>query len=166
MTIGQKIKNVRIKSGMTQAKLAEILGIPYQSIGQWERGLRNPKYDTLQKIADALNIDLNDLIESDPLPDKKINLRDDGTTVILDSNSQEFLAFSSFLEELGYSTKLDLSLLNGSDANQKAWIVIDQKTGNRYLTCTKELDDLLKSVINYTKFQVFELLQRAQKNSK
>ena len=40
---------------MTQSDLANILGIPYQSIGQWERNTRNPKYETLEKIAHALN---------------------------------------------------------------------------------------------------------------
>lgn len=38
MTIGERIKEFRLKAGLTQSELAEKLGIPYQSIGQWERG--------------------------------------------------------------------------------------------------------------------------------
>ena len=62
MTTGQQIKAARQKAGMTQAQLAEKLGIPYQSIGQWERDARNPKLDTLKRIADALNITVQELI--------------------------------------------------------------------------------------------------------
>lgn len=56
MTTGARIKAARKASGMTQAELANRLGIPYQSIGQWENDLRNPKFETLQKIANALGI--------------------------------------------------------------------------------------------------------------
>lgn len=57
MTTGQRIKAARKKAGMTQAELAKKLGIPYQSVGQWERDIRRPKKETLANIADALNID-------------------------------------------------------------------------------------------------------------
>ena len=57
MTIGERIKEFRLKAGLTQSELAAKLGIPYQSIGQWERGLRSPKIETLQKIAEALGVE-------------------------------------------------------------------------------------------------------------
>ncbi len=61
MTIGQQIKEARKKSGMTQAELANKLDIPFQSVSQWERDIRNPKKETLQRIADALGISLPEL---------------------------------------------------------------------------------------------------------
>ena len=42
LIIGKYIKTARIKAGLTQVELAQKLGIPYQSIGQWERGKRKP----------------------------------------------------------------------------------------------------------------------------
>ena len=54
MTTGQRIRAARQKKGVTQANLAERLGIPYQSIGQWERDVPNPKPGTLMRIAKAL----------------------------------------------------------------------------------------------------------------
>lgn len=54
---GELIKEARLRAGMTQAQLAAILHIPYQSIGQWERGIRKPKAETIRAIADALNVD-------------------------------------------------------------------------------------------------------------
>ena len=61
-TTGNRIRTLRREAGMTQAELAQKLGIPYQSIGKWERGLRSPKYETLKKIAKALEVDVNDLL--------------------------------------------------------------------------------------------------------
>lgn len=62
MTTGELIKKARKEAGLTQLQLAERLGIPYQSIGQWERNVRNPKYDTLKKIANALNTEWTELV--------------------------------------------------------------------------------------------------------
>lgn len=58
MTTGQRIKSERLKAGLTQKELGKRLGIAYQSVAQWENGLRNPKLETLQRIADALNVSL------------------------------------------------------------------------------------------------------------
>ncbi|OUO35685.1 helix-turn-helix transcriptional regulator [Flavonifractor sp. An306] len=63
MSTGQRIKAARIKAGMTQAELAEKLHIPYQSVSKWERDLRKPKFETLQRIAKALNIEVQALDE-------------------------------------------------------------------------------------------------------
>ena len=60
--IGERIKQVRKEAGMTQQQLAQRLGIPYQSIGQWERGIRKPKIETLQAIADAIGVSLDYLL--------------------------------------------------------------------------------------------------------
>lgn len=64
MTTGQRIKAARKKAGMTQAELAGKLGIPYQSIGQWERDLRSPKIETLHRIANALLISVRELMDA------------------------------------------------------------------------------------------------------
>lgn len=48
---------------MTQSDLAEKLNIPYQSIGQWERDVRKPKLETLNRIAAALDIQTSQLLE-------------------------------------------------------------------------------------------------------
>ena len=58
MTTGELIKDARKKAGLTQKELGEKLGISYQTIAQWENNLRNPKQETLQRIANALNISM------------------------------------------------------------------------------------------------------------
>ena len=64
MTVGERIKAARKKAGMTQKELADKLGIPYQGISQYERGIRKPKIDTLVKIADSLGVTLEELLST------------------------------------------------------------------------------------------------------
>lgn len=61
MTTGQRIRAARKKANMTQAELAEMLEIPFQSVSQWERDIRNPKKETLEKIAEKLGVYYLDL---------------------------------------------------------------------------------------------------------
>lgn len=61
MPNGELIKAARQKAGMKQAELASKLGLPQQSISQWERNVRNPKIESLEKIATALEIDVDEL---------------------------------------------------------------------------------------------------------
>ena len=53
-TVGERIKAARLEKGLTQKELGSLLGLSVPAISQWETNLRNPKIETLQKIADAL----------------------------------------------------------------------------------------------------------------
>lgn len=64
MTTGQRIKEARKKAGLTQKELGAKLGITYQTLAQWENDLRNPKIETLQRIAAALGIPVSALVGS------------------------------------------------------------------------------------------------------
>ena len=65
MTTGEKIAKARKGAKLTQKELGEKLGVSAQSVAQWENNLRNPKIETLVKIADALNLPLFDLFFAD-----------------------------------------------------------------------------------------------------
>lgn len=58
-SVAEKIKTAREKAGLTQAQLAEKVGTTSQNISQYERGIRNPKYNTLEKIAHALGVNVD-----------------------------------------------------------------------------------------------------------
>ena len=62
MNFSDRLKEARKNAGLTQAQLSEKLGITAQSYSQYETGKRNPKMETLQKIAAALNIKLSELV--------------------------------------------------------------------------------------------------------
>ena len=60
---GLRVKEIRLDKGLTQEILAELSGISRQYIGDVERGERNISLINIQKIADALNINLNELFD-------------------------------------------------------------------------------------------------------
>lgn len=67
MTIGERIREERKKQGLTQKRLGELCGIAEPTIRKYELGKLNPKYQTLQKIAGALNISISAFFPDAPL---------------------------------------------------------------------------------------------------
>lgn len=64
-TVGENIKQIRKEKNMTQKELgAKIGGISQQQIGQWETGKANPKIETIEKIAYALDVPITKLVEN------------------------------------------------------------------------------------------------------
>lgn len=59
---GDMIRKYRTEKGLTQKKLGELCGITDSNIRKYESGNQNPKIETLQKIADALDIPVNRLL--------------------------------------------------------------------------------------------------------
>lgn len=57
------ITRARLARGITQAQLAEAVGCLQKDISRYENGARNPKYQILSKIANALNCRVEDLIQ-------------------------------------------------------------------------------------------------------
>lgn len=63
MSYGKKIKEARKSAGLTQQQLADRLGVSFVNISQYENDKRNPKYETLKKIANALGISIYELLD-------------------------------------------------------------------------------------------------------
>ncbi|MFR3728392.1 helix-turn-helix domain-containing protein [Lacrimispora sp.] len=61
--IGDNIRKFRKEKNLTQKQLGDLLDMSEVMIGQYERGDRNPKIDTLRRIAKALNVELYDLAD-------------------------------------------------------------------------------------------------------
>lgn len=57
-SIANNIRWLRKKSGLTQEQLAQRLFVTRQTVSLWELGKIHPDVDTLQKIADGLQVDL------------------------------------------------------------------------------------------------------------
>ena len=60
--LGQRIRELRTKSDLSQEKLAFTCDLDRTYIGSVERGERNVSIINLQKIATALNVELHDLL--------------------------------------------------------------------------------------------------------
>ncbi len=70
MTLGENIKAFRKKRKLTQSALGAMLypAMTQQQIAQYEAGARNPKIETIQKIADALDTPIENLLPDGRYP--------------------------------------------------------------------------------------------------
>ncbi|MCB2294681.1 helix-turn-helix domain-containing protein [Clostridium algoriphilum] len=63
MSLGINIKKMRLEKNLKQSELAEMAKISRVAIGNYERGTREPTATILNKIATALGVTINDLVE-------------------------------------------------------------------------------------------------------
>ncbi len=63
--IGERIKQERIKKGLSQEELGKLLGVSKVSICGYETGNRIPNMDTFVKLIDVLNIEPNYILGRD-----------------------------------------------------------------------------------------------------
>ncbi|WP_299896713.1 helix-turn-helix transcriptional regulator [uncultured Aquimarina sp.] len=62
--IGNKLKKIRTKKGLTQTELSEISGVSYIQIGRYENNISKPTSKIIKKLADALEIPTDHFFES------------------------------------------------------------------------------------------------------
>ncbi|MFI5687936.1 helix-turn-helix domain-containing protein [Streptomyces sp. NPDC051636] len=60
--VGDRIREARLHANLTQERLAELAGMDRQAINRIEQGHSSPLLDNLIRIADALDVDLADLV--------------------------------------------------------------------------------------------------------
>lgn len=63
--IGASIASLRRKAGLTQAELAEKLGISFQAVSSWERGATMPDISKLKELSRALGTTVDALLDGD-----------------------------------------------------------------------------------------------------
>ena len=63
MSVGKVIAELRTERDLTQAQLAQIVGVSQSYLARWESGKVLPRPRALKQIARALDIDAEELIE-------------------------------------------------------------------------------------------------------
>ncbi len=63
ISLGARIKEVRLAKGMTQLELASALGKDHSSIARIESGRVNPSYLYLKELAKGLEVPLSTLLD-------------------------------------------------------------------------------------------------------
>lgn len=61
--LGEKIRQIRLSKGLTQAELANQIGKDQQSIQRLESGKVNPSYLYLLEMSKGLGISITELLE-------------------------------------------------------------------------------------------------------
>lgn len=61
--IGERIRQIRKDSGLSQGELAELIDVEQKHVSRWELGGRVPDVYTLVGLSEALGIPLSELVE-------------------------------------------------------------------------------------------------------
>ena len=101
MTTGERIKAARVAAGMTQAELADKVGVKFAAIHKYETGrIVNLKRETIGKLAKALDVrpsyllcidDDEDLGEAELLDSVRISVEKAHQTVLYEHQTQIFM---------------------------------------------------------------------------
>lgn len=63
MTLGEKVKELRTKNGITQEKLAEQLNVSRSAIAKWESNGGTPEIGNLKLISEIFSVSIDSLID-------------------------------------------------------------------------------------------------------
>lgn len=65
-SLGIRIRLARVRQGLSQKELGRKIRRSATTVSRWERGVRTLKYAEVQRIADALNLPIGELIPAKP----------------------------------------------------------------------------------------------------
>ena len=93
MTLGQKIKKLRIESGLTQKDISERVNVTFQTVSKWENDENEPDVATLRKLASVFGCSMDYLLseeeekpeEEQPTSDEPVEEPQKETIVIHES---------------------------------------------------------------------------------
>lgn len=63
-SIGETIASLRKQKGMTQNELAEKMNVTDKAVSKWERDLSCPDINTISKLADILDVSVEELLKA------------------------------------------------------------------------------------------------------
>lgn len=86
---GNRIRTLRTQHQMTQAQLAEKLGVQYQTVSKWETGATLPDTAMLPQLADRLGVSIDDLFGR-RRPCGAAAIPDDKTAFLLQTYAQMY----------------------------------------------------------------------------
>lgn len=75
MTVAENIKRVRKEKGLTQKQLGEKCKMSESTLRQYELGFRNPKLETIVRIAAALEVNIFELMNKEDFLTQKNELK-------------------------------------------------------------------------------------------
>jgi transcriptional regulator with XRE-family HTH domain len=60
---GKRLRKIRRNRDITQEQLAELCGISSDYVSQMERGVNSPSFETLQKLAEVLEVKVEEFFQ-------------------------------------------------------------------------------------------------------
>ena len=94
--VGKRIKELREARNIKQVELAELIDMEATNLSKLEKGVHLPKEDNLNKITNALNVEIKDLFDFGHIKTKQ-ELVNDINTIFEQSTLEEMQFFHKIL---------------------------------------------------------------------
>lgn len=75
-SIGETIASLRKQKGMTQNELAEKMNVTDKAVSKWERDLSCPDINTISKLANILDVSVDELLQAKKKENSNTKLKD------------------------------------------------------------------------------------------
>lgn len=135
MELGKKIRQLRLKAGLTQEQLAEKLGIGAQSVSKWENAVAMPDITTLPLLAETFGVSIDDLF--DLSSEQRLNRIENSLDITEEIPQDLFREYEDFLK-----TQLD-----DKENKQKATSLTAYLYWHRMNSCAKKAARYAKDAI-------------------
>ena len=138
MTLGQKLKEIRKKFGLSQESLAEIMNVSRQAITKWESDEGLPDVSNLQELSKVFNLTVDYLLDND--------------------NSLPSLSMKKYLDKDKYEMNMEgyiqiikdnyadpweaYKLLRSKSHSKLGWLVSDWIVGAGAMEALDQIDDV------------------------
>ena len=63
MGLAENIRKVRTAADLTQAKLADLVGVTRATVTQWETGWSQPRMGAVEKLSEVLGVSMSELVD-------------------------------------------------------------------------------------------------------
>lgn len=154
MNTKENIRKYRLERGLTQKKLGELCGIAESTIRKYELGLLNPKKETLEKIAKALNVSMLSLFGVDTaMKERKTAIQEEAETRKIDKIIKS-------LENIGCSVVF--SYFQDEDIPLGLCSIYFNKDNKSIVVTDDELLEIEKTTNDFLKFKLNELINNKE----
>lgn len=138
MILGDRLRKLRERKGLNQKELAARLKIPNQNVSNYERGFRQPDYETLQKLADYFEVSIDYLLG-----------RTDDSAITKNKTTND-----------------KNNDINKSDLTEQQQAVLEWALGHKELSFSNKKEDIIEMLDRFVAFYEFEQAQKRKSKDK
>lgn len=149
--IGDRIKTYRKNLNLTQAEMADKVGVPRSTYANYESNSREPNNEILGKIAEALGVSKFDLLYDVDKIKSELKIWE----ISNKENPQKYF-LEQYIKSLGYEIIFD---------EEDAFLFLKTENGT-YEIEMKDLEELQKQSKSFIEFKIHEVINKSRKINK
>jgi transcriptional regulator with XRE-family HTH domain len=138
MPLGENIKKARENAGLTQKDLAQKIGKGFSTVQKYELNLVDPPIEVLNKLADALDVPIFYLLDTQP-------------------PKSAFGVGMDWLESLGWKVVVY------EEEEYRTVLLRNTESCDQYLISDEMLRQLIDGIASFSKYQIQELIKSCKK---